>query len=179
MRLIGTRTNEQDVEVGFVGQRRNVAGQTGTSTEFLPNFSPAPEWQGNMFWTYSKAAFSFTAQARYTGKGLLNATTPYVDPTSPDWAQNAPPPTRVSTVWDNTLPSWTVWNLNMRYNFTGRGSFTRFEELSMFFSVENAGDKQPILSSGGAFSWGNVGGVNATFFDTLGRRFQVGMNMQF
>lgn len=179
MRLIGTRTNEQDVEVGFAGARRNVAGQTGTSTEFLPNFSPAPEWQGNMFWTYSKAAFSFTAQARYTGKGLLNATTPYVDPTSPDWAQNAPPPTRVSTLWDNTLPSWTVWNLNMQYNLTGRGNFTRFEELSMSFSIENAGDKQPILSSGGAFSWGNVGGVNATFFDTLGRRFQVGMNMQF
>jgi hypothetical protein len=64
MRLIGTRMYEQDVGTGFAGDvRRNVAGQTGSSTEFLPNFAPTPEWAGNMFWTYARPAVSFSSIA--------------------------------------------------------------------------------------------------------------------
>lgn len=167
MRLLATHMDEQIIDT--FGTQLNVAGQTGGNTGFLPNYTPTPEWAGNMFWTYYKNAFTATVQAIYTGSGHMNLQNGWVAPGDPGWA-----PELTQTVPYNRLPSWTTWNMTLQYDFAqSRFAPARFEELAAYLRVDNVMDKDPIFSNGG------VGGVNAMFFPTLGRTFQLGLRMQF
>jgi outer membrane receptor protein involved in Fe transport len=53
--------------------------------------------------------------------------------------------------------------------------------LQIYGVVDNLTDKQPPFASGiTQFGLANAfGGTNATFFDTLGRMYRVGLRMKF
>ena len=84
-------------------------------------------------------------------------------------------PTRAQTVTSNQLPSWTTLNLTFEYNFAqSRFSFDRFEQLSVYFDIDNATDKMPDR-----FTGNGTGAQNTTFFSIMGRTYRVGARMQF
>jgi outer membrane receptor protein involved in Fe transport len=84
-------------------------------------------------------------------------------------------PTLLNTVSNGALPSWTTLNLNFNYDFSrSRFQFDRFESLSVYMDVDNAGDRIP-----GFFSGTNAGGLNTTYFSGLGRQYNLGVRMEF
>lgn len=50
------------------------------------------------------------------------------------------------------------------------------ERMALFASITNLLDEDPPFSGNNGFS---VGGVNATFFDALGRSYRIGVRMSF
>ena len=146
---------------------RDVAGQSGGGFGFLPDVSPAPEWAGNLIVTYLRDRFSVTGQARYTGSGKLDLLTPRTGPSDPGYN-----PGLTGSVSDSNVPSHTTFNLSGSYDLQ-LGSLERME---LFGSITNVFDKDPPFSGNNGFG---VGGVNAAFFDALGRTYRIGLRMTF
>lgn len=67
------------------------------------------------------------------------------------------------------MPSYWIANLNGSYDVQWFG----LQNLQFFGSVNNVFDKDPVYSAG------QVGGVNAVYFDALGRTYRVGTRMAF
>jgi outer membrane receptor protein involved in Fe transport len=148
-------------------QIRDVAGQSGGGFGFLPDVAPAPEWIGNLIVSYIRDRFTITGQARYTGSGKLDLLTPRTGPSDPEYNPNL-----TGSVSNNEVPSHTTFNLSGSYDLK-LGSLKRAQ---LFGSITNLFDKDPPFSGNNGFG---VGGVNAAFFDTLGRDYRIGMRMQF
>lgn len=148
-------------------EMRDVAGQTGGGFGFLPDVSPAPEWVGNLIATYFRDRFSVTVQARYTGSGKLDLLTPRTGPGDAGYD-----PTLTGSVSSSNVPSHTTFNLSGSYDLQ-LGSLERSE---LYASITNIFDRDPPFSGNNG---AGVGGVNAAFFDTLGRTFRVGMRLNF
>ena len=200
-RVIASRSLEQSVNTssgqGFLffgtggppfnsGIWRDVSGQTGsngigsnigTVSNYL-QYSPTPHISGNMFMTYSKNALSLTGQLRYVGTGRLNNQQQWVGPGetgfNPTGTYYYEPGLR-GTITRGDLPSWTTLNVNIAYDFSrSRLSFDRFEQLQAYLNIENIGDRTPDF-----FSGTSAGGVNATYFNGMGRQYRLGLRMQF
>ena len=146
---------------------KDVAGQSGGGFGFLPDVAPAPEWIGNLIVSYLHDRFSITGQARYTGSGKLDLLDPYLGPSDPGYN-----PALTGSVSNSDVPSHTTFNLSGSYDLK-LGSMERTE---LFGSITNLTDKKPPFSGNNGFG---VGGVNAAFFDTLGRTYRVGIRMSF
>jgi len=164
LRMLATRVLDQTVTSG--GSLTQIAGQVGGNTGFLPNFEPTPEWSGNVFMTYSQNNYAVTAQARYVGSGQINKQDGWIGPEDPRWG-----PELVNTVATNSLGSYTIWNLNGQYDLSSR--MDNVDNLTLSLRLDNVFDKAP--------PWSNccVGGVNAVLYDTLGRNFRVGLQLEF
>lgn len=198
-RVIGTRALEQRVQTGdavvpsLLGDSINVAGQTGSqgissiwqwASAMFTDYSPTPKISGNAWLTYTKNAFSVTAQARYIGTGRLNNQSAWIGPgeCKTIYPVFGPSPRMQcydvdvgQTVSDPDLPSWTTWNLNFNYDFSrSRFELSRFESLSAYFNIENVGDRIPDF-----FSGTGAGGVNTVFFSLIGRQYRAGVRMKF
>lgn len=148
-------------------QIKDVAGQSGGGFGFLPDVAPAPEWIGNLIVSYFRDKFSITGQARYTGSGKLDLLDPYLGPSDPGYN-----PSLTGSVSNSDVPSHTTFNLSGSYNLKLGG----MERTELFGSITNVFDKDPPFSGNNGFG---VGGVNAAFFDTLGRTYRVGIRMTF
>jgi outer membrane receptor protein involved in Fe transport len=146
---------------------RDVAGQSGGGFGFLPDVAPAPEYIGNLIVTYFRDRFSITGQARYTGSGKLDLLTPRTGPGDPGYNPNL-----TGSVSNSNVPSHTTFNLSGSYDLR-IGSMERTE---LFGSITNVFDDDPPFSGNNGFG---VGGVNAAFFDTLGRNYRIGIRMNF
>jgi outer membrane receptor protein involved in Fe transport len=146
---------------------RDVAGQSGGGFGFLPDVAPAPEWIGNMIVTYARDRFSITGQARFTGDGKLDLLTPRTGPGEPGYN-----PGLTGSVSNNNVPSHTTFNLSGSYDL----KLASLERMQLFGSITNLFDKDPPFSGNNGFG---VGGVNAAFFDTLGRTYRIGLRMTF
>jgi len=146
---------------------RDVAGQSGGGFGFLPDVAPAPEWVGNLIVSYLRERFTVTGQARYTGSGKLDLLTPRLGPSDPGYN-----PLVTGSVSNSDVPSHMTFNLSGSYNLRIGGS----ERTELFASITNVFDKDPPFSGNNGFG---VGGVNAAFFDALGRTYRVGLRMQF
>lgn len=146
---------------------RDVAGQSGGGFGFLPDVAPAPEWVGNLIVSYVADRFTITGQARYTGSGKLDLLTPRTGPSDPGFDPNL-----TGSVTNSDVPSHTTFNLSGSYDLQVGG----LERLELFGSITNVFDKDPPFSGNNGFG---VGGVNATFFDTLGRSYRIGVRMNF
>jgi iron complex outermembrane recepter protein len=146
---------------------RDVAGQSGGGFGFLPDVAPAPEWIGNLIVTYFRDRFSVTGQARYTGSGKLDLLTPRVGPGEPGYN-----PALTGSVSNNNVPSHTTFNLSGSYDLR----LGDMERTELFGSITNVFDDEPPFSGNNGFG---VGGVNAAFFDTIGREYRVGIRMNF
>lgn len=188
-RFFGTKFLEQSVDLGSDFGRRDVSGQTGSNGlgnifgSFGYNYSPTPEFSGNMFMTYTKNAFRVTGQVRYTGSGELNLQDGWIGPGETGSYVNSEgetvsvpyAPNLDRTVSGGDLPSWATLNVNFGYDF-GRSqmALNRFENLSVYLNITNIGDRVPDF-----FSGTGAGGINTTYYSGMGREYELGLRMQF
>ncbi len=179
VRLMGTRSLEQSICTDITrisatetqcNTRDNVVGQTGglRGGGIFSNYTPTPTWSGNLFGTYRKNAFSFTAQARFTGSALGSVF--WVGPEDPRWE-----PDTWFTISQNRMPSWTTWNSTISYDFNqSRFAVDRLNQLSVSLNIDNMFDKQPNFWSGG-----RIAGVNTRFYNGIGRAYRLNVTMGF
>ncbi|MGX7895946.1 TonB-dependent receptor plug domain-containing protein [Tsuneonella sp. HG222] len=159
------------IDYGTGAPVRDNAGISGPTSAF-GYFNTSPEWQGNVFLTYSDDIFTGTVQARYIGSGklaLLNGTTgqPYVAPGDPGYST-----TDINSINTNSVDSAIYINLNASVKIrTGGGPDDGFE---LFANVSNLFDKDAPPAPGG-----NGYGTNPVYFDTFGRSYRLGARVRF
>ncbi|WP_016746694.1 TonB-dependent receptor domain-containing protein [Rhizorhabdus wittichii] len=115
-----------------------------------------PKWRAQTTVTYDQGGFSTTLTSRYVSGGVLNKA----------WGP--------ADIDDNSTASRTYFDLSASYTF----SRTHGTEMQIFGVVQNLFDKDPAVSvatSGNAFT---STGTNASFFDTIGRQFRVGVRFR-
>ncbi|QTH20944.1 TonB-dependent receptor [Rhizorhabdus wittichii] len=115
-----------------------------------------PKWRAQTTVTYDRGGFSTTLTSRYVSGGVLNKA----------WGP--------ADIDDNSTASRTYFDLSASYTF----SRTHGTEMQIFGVVQNLFDKDPAVSvatSGNAFT---STGTNASFFDTIGRQFRVGVRFR-
>jgi iron complex outermembrane recepter protein len=144
--------------------RRDIAGQTGADQGFLSDFAAAPNFSANFTASYLNGPLALTVQTRWVGAGRLDKQNPKLGPGDEGYNPNL-----TYSVSDSDVPSYYAVNLNGSYDFKWFG----LENLQLFGNVSNLFDRDP------PFSAGQVGGVNAVFFDALGRTYRAGMRVQF
>jgi outer membrane receptor protein involved in Fe transport len=129
-------------------------GQTGLTAIGTPDSSP--DWQLNASLSYSNGGFTIAAQERYISSGTLNAT---FTPTDVD---------------NNRVSAAFYANLRASYVSSFAGGM-RYE---VYGNVSNVFDRNPPLAP---LLFGLLGSypTNPGLFDTLGRRFTLGVNLRF
>jgi outer membrane receptor protein involved in Fe transport len=162
LRLIGTYLYDMIVDTGLGPAPIDYRGQSGPVASF-GSFNTQPDWQARAFLTYARDRFTSTFETRYIGSGSLNVTwfeSPFGDPSN-----RQPLSVNDNSVDDAYYLSWS-----------GSYDFRQSDDQSMqlFWVVNNLLDKDPIIAPGG-----NAYPTNPVFFDTLGRRFRVGMRFTF
>lgn len=174
MQLLATRSLEIIVAPNDT-QVIDIAGQTGPTSGFLADWQSSPDWLANFVVTYSTGPFTGTVQTRFTSAGKLDGFR--VSPEDPGYAflvdNNYSSPsgnqTSPSSINRNRVPSHVTFNLSGSYDFEMRDA----DSMQVYALVTNVLDRDPPVAPTG------VGGTNATFFDTLGRSYRVGVRMQF
>lgn len=130
------------------GNKVDSAGETADSS--------LPEWQGVFNAGYSRGPFNIVINERYIGSGVRDLTE--VEGIDID---------------DNSVDA--VWYTNLRFSYdieTGGGS------MQVFANVENLFDRDPPLAPGGFSFFSGSHQTNANLFDTLGRRFTLGVRFR-
>jgi outer membrane receptor protein involved in Fe transport len=145
-----------------------LVGQTGTSNSFLSDNQPQPKWTGSLTGSYNRGPLTVTGQMRFVGHGIM-------DYNNPDGSS---PTTGLAILPRAEVPSYQVFSLSGMYAFENIGPLGQFQVYGV---IDNVFDKQPPFASGiTAFGLANnFGGTNATFFDTLGRMYRIGVRMNF
>jgi iron complex outermembrane recepter protein len=163
LRFIASYLNDLTVDPGLGAPPVDYRDQTGPVASF-GGFNTSPEWQARAWVTYVKDRFTSTFETRYIGSGKLNAT----------WTESAPGAASnrtALTVTDNSVDdayylAWSgSWNFRQTDDDNG---------MELFWVVNNLLDKDPAIAPGG-----NSYPTNPVFFDTLGRRFRVGVRFAF
>ncbi len=126
---------------------------------------------GNLTATYSQGPVAVTGQVRYVSAGTMNYNAYPIGTALPA------PPAQGFNMATNSVASYQVFNLTGSYRFPSVGG----AGVQVFGVVNNLFDKAPPVAVGvGGFGASNTfGGTNATFFDTLGRSFKLGVRMTF
>jgi outer membrane receptor protein involved in Fe transport len=129
-------------------------GQTGLTAIGTPDSSP--DWQLNASLSYSNGGFAIAVQERYISSGTLNATYTPAD------------------VDNNRVSAASYTNLRASY----RSPFGSGMSYEIHGNVSNVFDKNPPLAP---LLFGLLGSypTNPGLFDTLGRRFTLGVNLRF
>ncbi|MDT8398330.1 MAG: TonB-dependent receptor [Pseudomonadales bacterium] len=78
------------------------------------------------------------------------------------------------TIDDNTVPSIFYTDLNLSYTMEVGG-----QEFGLFANVTNLFDRDPPQTPTTPGFTGGTAGPNASLYDTIGRRYVVGMNVRF
>ncbi len=167
-RLLAENMFRQEFQATPRSPRINIVGQTGTANSFLSDNQAQPKWTGSLTSTYTQGPASVTAQVRFISHGIMD----YNNPTGGvNAVGNAVLPV-------TEVPSYQVFTLSGAYTFMDLGPVGG---LQVYGVVDNLFDKQPPFASGiTPFGLANTnGGTNATFFDTLGRMYRVGVRMNF
>lgn len=133
---------------------------------FLPNFTAGPKWTGNLTVGYSTGPLNITSQVRYIERSKMSYGV--LDPS--DDGYNASATSNSAEI--NHTPDYFLVNLNGSYNL----KLPKMDRANLFLSINNLFDKRPPFSSSG---FGGVGGVNAQYFDTMGRTYRFGIRTQF
>lgn len=174
MNLLATRSLEIVVAPNDT-QIIDIAGQTGPTSGFLADWQSAPDWLANFVVTYSVGRLSGTVQTRFTSSGKLDSfrTSPQ-DPgydflVNNNYSSPSGNATSPSSINRNRVPSHVTFNLSGSYDFELQDA----DNVQVYALVTNVLDRDPPISPTG------VGGANATFFDTLGRSYRVGVRMKF
>ena len=146
------------------------AGQVGSGgVDDIASFSESPELTGSLSVTYSADSFRATAQANYVGDAKLY--NDLIDPTDPGWGVGV-----VNTLnVENYVGSYVNWTLSGSYSFPNG--------IEIFGVVNNAFDADPKIAPPLTTGAGNSGGgnniTNPVFYDSVGRRYRLGMRFAF
>jgi hypothetical protein len=127
-------------------------------------FNTSPDWQANVWLTYSRANFSTTLETKYIGAGTLSA----LRFESPIGAASN---TQINSISDNSVDSRIYLSWTGSYDFEPR---TSGNQIQLFWAVNNLLDEDPPVAPGG-----NAFPTNPVFFDTIGRRARAGVRLQF
>ncbi len=161
-RLIATYLYDMIIDPGLGAPAFNAHGQTGPVASF-GSFNTSPDWQANMWLTYSLNRFSSTLEMRYIGPGTLDA----------QWFTSP-----IGAASNTTTNSVNNNHVDSRFYFTLSGSYDipigDDRSLGVFAVVNNIFDTAPAIAPGG-----NGFPTNPVFFDTLGARFRVGVRMSY
>jgi iron complex outermembrane recepter protein len=137
-----------DREVDSFGVTTDYDGVTGEGLG-------VSKWRGVASVTYEGESFSTTLTGRYVKGGVLKA----------EWG---PLDIDHNEVSDRTYFDWSA-TYDLRFGGT---------ELQLFGVVQNLFDRDPpvsVMTTGNSFA--SIG-TNASFFDTLGRQFRLGLRMK-
>jgi outer membrane receptor protein involved in Fe transport len=154
--------------VNQTGRQVNVSGQTGGDQGLFSDFAPSPKFSGTLTLSYLNGPLTLTTLGRYISSGRLDKQNPKTGPSDAGYNPNL-----TYSVNDATIPSYFDLSLTGSYDFKGFG----LQNVQLFANIQNLFDRDPPFSSPNAL--GSVGGVNAIFFDTLGRTYRVGVRMTF
>ncbi|MEP7242542.1 MAG: TonB-dependent receptor, partial [Gammaproteobacteria bacterium] len=131
------------------------AGQTGPGGSG-GTVNGVPDWQGTVSLSYSRGPLSVALQERYINRGTYDST----------WRQGV-------DIDDNSVPSAAYTNMELAYQapMTGHGSF------QTYLNVTNLFDRDPARAA----TWGFTGSTytNTGLFDVYGRRYNVGVRLNF
>ncbi len=172
LRVIGSRTFHQIIQPNATNPNlfEDLAGVTGNAVSFLSDWAAAPDLTANVIATWVRDRFSITGQMRWISEGVNVPTR--IGPDDPDYS-----PSLDESQNENTVPDYAVYTLSGTYDFdTGAD-----RSMQLYAVVNNLFDKDPpFLGSGGAFfGTGTTLGTQPVFFDTLGRRYRIGLRMEF
>jgi outer membrane receptor protein involved in Fe transport len=163
VRVIGSYLSDLIVDTGLGNRPVNYEGQSGPVGSF-GGFNTSPNWQATAWLTYARNRFTTTLETRYIGSGSLDATRFESPPGDPSNRQ---------------LFSMTTNSVDDRYYLAWSGSYDfqsgdADNSLQLFWAIQNLLDKDPPVAPGG-----NVYPTNPVFFDTIGRRYRVGVRFGF
>jgi outer membrane receptor protein involved in Fe transport len=146
------------------------AGQVGSGgVDDIASFSESPDFTGSLSATYSLDRVRATAQVNYVGDAKLY--NDLIDPTDPGWGLGV-----VNTLnVENYVGSYTEWTFS--------GSYAFDNGIEIFGVVNNAFDADPKIAPPLTIGAGNSGGgnniTNPVFYDSIGRRYRLGMRFSF
>jgi outer membrane receptor protein involved in Fe transport len=165
-RLLGTYLYDLIIAAAPGSAPVNFAGQSGPSAP-LGDFNPSPKWILNGTLTYDRGPFTGTLQGRYIGSGALNKT--LIGPDDPRYD-----PTLPNSININRVPSRFYLTLGMSYRVQLANM-----EMELFGTVDNLLDKDPPIAPGSTASVVQSSyPTNPAFFDTLGRRYRLGLRVK-
>lgn len=168
-RLLGTYLYNLIIEAAPGSTPINFAGQSGPAAP-LGDFNPSPKWILNGTLTYDQGPFTGTLQGRYIGKGALNKT--FIGPDDARYDPALP-----NSININKVPSRFYLTLGANYRIISDGSRRQVE---LFGTVDNLLDKDPPIAPGSTASVVQSSyPTNPAFFDTLGRRYRVGVRVKY
>jgi outer membrane receptor protein involved in Fe transport len=145
--------------VDLVGQIR--------SSVFIPGVTATPKWTGNVVLTYLVGDLTASLSARYIGGGKFDNT--WSDnPLDPNY-KNAAGQFLNGSIDDNDVKPYVNYSLNGSYNLKV-GDMKQFQ---VFGSVNNLFNKTPPFTGGG------LSGATASYHDTMGRAYRMGVRLKF
>jgi iron complex outermembrane recepter protein len=163
LRVIGSYLYDLIVDTGLGNAAINYEGQSGPVGSF-GGFNTSPNWQATAWLTYSSNRFTTTLETRYIGSGSLDATR---FESAPGSASNR----QLFSMTTNSVDDRYYLGLSGSYDFERANSDN---SLQLFWAVQNLLDEDPPVAPGG-----NVYPTNPVFFDTIGRRYRIGVRFGF
>lgn len=145
----------------------NYAGQVGAGgVDDTASFSESPRFQANAFFAYANGPFQGTLQTRYVGGARL-----YADLLGPD--RGGFDVTADNSINDNKVSAYYLFNLAGSYDMRlGGNDFEFFAMINNLFDTKPK-FAPPLPPNGGYLA------TNPVFYDTLGRRYQMGVRIAF
>lgn len=162
LRVIGSYLYDLIVDSGLGEGPVNYEGQSGPVGSF-GGFNTSPNWQATAWLTYSRNRLMTTLEARYIGSGSLNAqrfASPPGDPSN----------TQLFSMTTNSVDDkyYLGWSGSLDLPQMGSGG------MQLFWAIQNLLDEDPPVAPGG-----NNYPTNPVFFDTIGRRYRIGLRFDF
>ncbi len=151
-RLFATYLRENS-STNFGAAKVDRAGQTGAGQSGIP-FS-LPEYKFTASLGYERGAFGFTLQGRYIGDGLLDANE-----------------SRLVRADDNSVDSAFYTDLNLSWRPSDKS-------WRVYANATNLFDEPPPVTATYGTLQGASGQTNPALFDLLGRRYTLGVGIDF
>jgi outer membrane receptor protein involved in Fe transport len=137
------------------------------SSSFIPGVAATPNWRGNISASYLYGDLTTTLAASYTGAAAIDKQ--YIDDPEQPGYYTADGRLTNATIDNNWVKPYVNLSLNASYNL----KVANMTQFQIFGSIANLMDKTPPFVSGG------VGGVNASYADTFGRSYRMGVRLRF
>lgn len=163
-RLIASRNIKQIINPTFgtgPAIQEDISGVNGDTNGFLADWAAQPNWTAQWINTWNNGPVTVTALMRWVSSGKIDRDR--IGPDQPQYVAGG-----VDTIDYNNIGSYSVWSLSGSYDFSFADT-----NVTVFGTVDNLFDKQPPMGIG------NANGTNATYYDTLGRRFRIGVRGNF
>jgi hypothetical protein len=144
----------------------NLVGQI-RSSQYIPGVTAAPKWRGNFNMSYLYGSLTATLGAQYTGGAKIDLQ--WVDDPEDPRYYTADGQLTNATVDNNRAKPYVNLSLNAQYNL----KVANMQQFQIFGSIQNLMDKDPPFVAGG------LGGANASYADTFGRAYRMGVRLRF